>query len=134
MGAVGMWGDYCEREGHGKFVEWQHKGLGTLKKVVVPIRDSFHERADESAGCGVHRRVYHGDGHRRYEGAAEGWDSLVSTGMASRSAAKAAASAGARVRARVIRGHADALCEHREDEGGAGAVLRQASAGERDGD
>ena len=22
MGAVGLWGDYCEREGHGKYVEW----------------------------------------------------------------------------------------------------------------
>ena len=39
MGAVGMWGDYCEREGHGKFVEWERKEIGTLKKVVVPIRD-----------------------------------------------------------------------------------------------
>ena len=39
MGAVGMWGDYCEREGHGKFVEWQRKESGTLKKVVMPMRD-----------------------------------------------------------------------------------------------
>ena len=39
MGAVGMWGDYCEREGHGKFVEWQRKESGTLKKIVVPMRD-----------------------------------------------------------------------------------------------
>ena len=22
MGAVGMWGDYCEREGHGEYVKW----------------------------------------------------------------------------------------------------------------
>ena len=27
MGAVGMWGDYCEREGHGKYVEWQRKAF-----------------------------------------------------------------------------------------------------------
>ena len=40
MGAVGMWGDYCEREGHGKYVEWQRKASGTLKKVVVPVRDA----------------------------------------------------------------------------------------------
>ena len=40
MGAVGMWGDYCEREGHGKYVEWQQKTLGTLKKVVLPVRDA----------------------------------------------------------------------------------------------
>ena len=40
MGAVGMWGDYCEREGHGKFVEWQQKATGTLKKIVVPMRDA----------------------------------------------------------------------------------------------
>ena len=40
MGSVGMWGDYCEREGHGKFVEWQRKDAGTLKKVVVPVRDA----------------------------------------------------------------------------------------------
>ena len=39
MGAVGMWGEYCEREGHGKFVEWQRKAMGTLKKVVVPVID-----------------------------------------------------------------------------------------------
>ena len=37
MGAVGMWGDYCEREGHGKFVEWERKAAGTLKKIVVPV-------------------------------------------------------------------------------------------------
>ena len=40
MGSVGMWGDYCEREGHGKFVDWQRKGSGTLKTVVVPVRDA----------------------------------------------------------------------------------------------
>ena len=40
MGAVGMWGEYCEREGHGKFVEWQRKAVGTLKKVVVPVHDA----------------------------------------------------------------------------------------------
>jgi hypothetical protein len=40
MGAVGMWGDYCEREGHGEFVEWQQKEKGTLKKVVVPVREA----------------------------------------------------------------------------------------------
>ena len=33
MGAVGMWGDYCEREGHGKFVEWQRKESVTLKEI-----------------------------------------------------------------------------------------------------
>ena len=40
MGAVGMWGDYCECEGHGQFVKWERKASGTLKKVVVPIRDA----------------------------------------------------------------------------------------------
>eukprot|EP00966_Prymnesium_polylepis_P080219 1858781-Prymnesium_polylepis.1 len=34
-----MWGDYCEREGHGKFVEWRRKESGTLKKIVVLMRD-----------------------------------------------------------------------------------------------
>jgi len=46
MGAVGMWGDYCEREGHGKYVEWQRKASGTLKTVVVPVRDA--RRRDRS--------------------------------------------------------------------------------------
>ena len=40
MGCVGMWGDYCEREGHGKYVEWTRKKTGTLKNVVVPLRDA----------------------------------------------------------------------------------------------
>ena len=41
MGAVGLWGDYCEREGHGKYVEWQRtKAPGTLKKIVVPVCDA----------------------------------------------------------------------------------------------
>ena len=40
MGAVGMWGDYCEREGHGEYVKWESKSSGTLKKVVVPVRDA----------------------------------------------------------------------------------------------
>ena len=39
MGAVGLWGDYCEREGHGKYVEWLRKETGTLKKIVLPVRD-----------------------------------------------------------------------------------------------
>ena len=38
-GAVGMWGDYCEREGHGEFVQWERREEGTLKEVVVPLRD-----------------------------------------------------------------------------------------------
>ena len=33
MGAVGMWGEYCKHKGHGKFVEWQQKAAGTLRKV-----------------------------------------------------------------------------------------------------
>ena len=40
MGAVGMWGDYCEREGHGEFVKWERKSSGTLRKFVVPVRDA----------------------------------------------------------------------------------------------
>ena len=40
MGAVGMWGDYCKREGHGTFVEWQRQEKGTLKKILVPVRDA----------------------------------------------------------------------------------------------
>ena len=40
MGCVGMWGDYCEREGHGKYVEWTRKETGTLKNVVEPVRDA----------------------------------------------------------------------------------------------
>ena len=39
MGAVGLWGDYCEREGHGKYVEWLRKETDTLKKIVLPVRD-----------------------------------------------------------------------------------------------
>jgi hypothetical protein len=39
MGAVGLWGDYCEREGHGKYVEWLRKETGTLKKIVLPVRN-----------------------------------------------------------------------------------------------
>ena len=40
MGAVGMWGDYCKREGHGTFVEWQRQEKGTLNKILVPVRDT----------------------------------------------------------------------------------------------
>jgi hypothetical protein len=40
MGSVGMWGEYCEREGHGEYVKWEHKSSGTLRKVVVPVRDA----------------------------------------------------------------------------------------------
>ena len=40
MGAVGMWGDYCKREGHGTFVEWQRQEKGTLKKILVPVCDA----------------------------------------------------------------------------------------------
>ena len=39
MGAVGLWGHYCEREGHGKCVEWLRKETGKLKKIVLPGRD-----------------------------------------------------------------------------------------------
>ena len=31
-GLVGLWGDFCEREGFGKYVEWVQKDSGTLKK------------------------------------------------------------------------------------------------------
>ena len=39
MGQVGMFGDYCEREGHGEFIRWQRQLRGTLKHIVVPVRD-----------------------------------------------------------------------------------------------
>ena len=39
-GLVGLWGDFCEREGFGKYVEWVQKDSGTLKKEVVPVRDT----------------------------------------------------------------------------------------------
>jgi len=40
MGAVGMWGDYCERKGHGVYVKWEAESSGTLRKVVVPVGDA----------------------------------------------------------------------------------------------
>ncbi len=45
MGQVGLFGDYCEQEGHGVFVRWQRQPTrrtgrrGTLKQIVVPVRD-----------------------------------------------------------------------------------------------
>ena len=60
MGAVGMWGDYCEREGHGKFVEWQRKESGTLKKIVVPEKNATLRRGQErldSSRAPVERRI-----------------------------------------------------------------------------
>ena len=39
MGQVGLFGDYCEQEGHGEFVRWQRQTRGTLKQIVVPVID-----------------------------------------------------------------------------------------------
>ena len=39
-GDMGLFGDYLEREGHGKYVEWVRKRGEGLKKVVVPVIDS----------------------------------------------------------------------------------------------
>ena len=36
---MGMFGDYLEREGHGKLLQWQHASSGAVKNTVVPVRD-----------------------------------------------------------------------------------------------
>lgn len=41
IGAAGMWGEYCEREGHGKFVDLQRKEVvlvrdGSMGPIKVP--------------------------------------------------------------------------------------------------
>jgi len=76
-GQVGLFGDYCEQEGHGEFVRWEKQSRGTLAQIVVPVRNERGDRADESAGAGDDRRVYDGDGGRRHGGAAEGRDGRV---------------------------------------------------------
>ena len=38
-GHMGMFGDYLEREGHGKLLQWQHASSGAVKNIVVPVRD-----------------------------------------------------------------------------------------------
>ena len=38
-GQVGLFGDYCEQEGHGEFVRWEKQSRGTLAQIVVPVRN-----------------------------------------------------------------------------------------------
>eukprot|EP00966_Prymnesium_polylepis_P289658 6690806-Prymnesium_polylepis.1 len=42
MGCVGMWGDYCEREGHGKYGEWTRKETEKYILNVSTDADSLH--------------------------------------------------------------------------------------------
>jgi len=128
MGAVGMWGDYCEREGHGKYVEWQRKASGTLKTVVVPVRDAEATgqiKVPDAECIAEYIMVMAiGDTTARPKGGTAAYRSAWHHAQQPKQLHEAA-----RARTWRVRGHADALREHQKDEGGAGAVFRQASAG-----
>ena len=44
LGAVGLFGDFCEQNGHGEFVRWVKRESGTLDKVVVPVLEPATQR------------------------------------------------------------------------------------------
>ena len=112
-------GDYCEREGHGEFVRWQRQARGTLKQIVVPVKDDAtgQIKVPEPETIGEYVMVMAtGDTEARPKG---GTEEYRTAWHHAREHAHFKLNEGAHARARRVCGQAVSVREHREGEGGA---------------